>query len=231
MELAVGEVLGGGMFVFCAVQGLIALVSPFRVRPVDYLRDCAFYVVSILLTAFVLLDGSIVVWEGMLMCGLYVLYVLIVIYNDDLLQMLGADASLTKEPEAVEEADAAPAEEEQAARRQEALKQYYRLLDENDSPLSLLLQFLTPFETDGFGDLPIHDKAYTVLAAPVVMLLKVPSLQRLFRSGCLHLHLCLRLFFLPYHVCVCVRACVRVCAWCVCSCVCVCVCVCVPAIP
>ena len=59
---------------------------------------------------------------------------------------------------------------------QEALKQYNRLLDDSDSPISLLLQFLVPFEADGFGDLPLHDMAYHVLAAPVVLLLKVPCL-------------------------------------------------------
>ena len=116
------------MFVFCGVGGLIAIVNPYSVRPIDFLRDCAFYACSILFTACILLDGMIVVWEGVLMCMLYVVYVVVVIYNDELLQMLGEEEALSlsrgPQPQAVEQAAPAAAEErahteeEQAARRQ-----------------------------------------------------------------------------------------------------------------
>ncbi len=67
MELAIGEVLGNGMFVFCAVQGSIALVAPFHVHHKEYLRDCFFYFLSIVGTGFVLLDGKIVMLEGLVL--------------------------------------------------------------------------------------------------------------------------------------------------------------------
>ena len=54
MELAVGEVLGNGMFVFCGVQGVIALVTPFCVNSLEYIRDCIFYAVSVISVAVVL---------------------------------------------------------------------------------------------------------------------------------------------------------------------------------
>jgi len=62
----------------------------FAYRSKEYLRDCLFYAVSIMATAFILLDGQIVVWEGVLMCSLYVVYVVIVIYYDAFLKLVGA---------------------------------------------------------------------------------------------------------------------------------------------
>jgi Ca2+/Na+ antiporter len=55
------------MFVFCAVQGSIALVAPFHVHHKEYLRDCFFYFLSIVGTGFVLLDGKIVMLEGLVL--------------------------------------------------------------------------------------------------------------------------------------------------------------------
>jgi len=89
MELGVGEVLGNGMFVFCGVQGVIALVAPFKVSHSEYIRDCAFYALSVIATAVILLDGRIVMWEGIVMCVMYVVYVLVVLWYDQILGGVG----------------------------------------------------------------------------------------------------------------------------------------------
>lgn len=82
MTLAIGEVLGNGMFVFCFVQGVVAIVAPFRVDSAEYARDCLVYLTSIICTFFILLDGQIQVWEGIGLLCIYALYVLLVLYFD-----------------------------------------------------------------------------------------------------------------------------------------------------
>ncbi len=64
LELAIGEVLGNGMFVFCGVQGAVALTASFSVDGTEYMRDCCVYLMSVLLTLVVLADGKIDAWEG-----------------------------------------------------------------------------------------------------------------------------------------------------------------------
>ncbi|EKX33504.1 hypothetical protein GUITHDRAFT_51096, partial [Guillardia theta CCMP2712] len=80
MELAVGEVLGNGMFVFCAVQGIIAILSPFKMHSGEYVRDCLFYTISIFFTMIILVDKKIDFYEGVACILIYVCYVLTVLY-------------------------------------------------------------------------------------------------------------------------------------------------------
>ena len=178
MELAVGEVLGNGMFVFCGVQGVIALVTPFCVNSLEYIRDCIFYAVSVIAVAVVLLDGQIVVWEGVVLCALYVIYVLVVLHYDPVLKSLGFE---TAAPEVVsgEDGDTSPVKPYDVSGAHgtkdetQRLKQYMRLLDAGDSPLSLLFQFLMPFDWEWFLALPWYRQAYEILKIPTVILLKV----------------------------------------------------------
>ncbi len=64
LELAIGEVLGNGMFVFCGVQGAVALTATFSVDGTEYIRDCLVYLLAVVLTLAVLADGKIDGWEG-----------------------------------------------------------------------------------------------------------------------------------------------------------------------
>jgi len=90
MELAIGEVLGNGMLIFCFIQGIIAIITPFTANASEYLRDCSFYGLALLLTAFVLVDGHISSMEGVMFLGLYGLYVVVVLNYDRVLQALGS---------------------------------------------------------------------------------------------------------------------------------------------
>ena len=89
MELAVGEVLGNGMLIFCFIQGIIAIITPFTANASEYLRDCGFYFLSLLLVAVVLFDGHISSVEGGMFLGLYAIYVVVVLNYERVLQALG----------------------------------------------------------------------------------------------------------------------------------------------
>jgi len=89
MELAVGEVLGNGMLIFCFIQGIIAIITPFTANASEYLRDCGFYFLSLLLITVVLFDGHISSVEGGMFLGLYATYVAVVLNYERVLQALG----------------------------------------------------------------------------------------------------------------------------------------------
>ena len=225
MELAVGEVLGNGMFVFCAVQGTVALVCPFYVRSGEFVRDCAFYCASIVATAAILLDGKIVVWEGVLMLMLYVIYVVIVILADPFDQLvrlvqggdgLGSSAETGRGagegsvsvtcghgPKSTGTgASGSDMTEYEAQRQLEALRQYQRLKDESDSPLGVIAEFMMESGSSmASADLPWYDKAYRLLAWPMVLLLKltVPVVdQDLPNEGWIRPVVTLQMFCFPF---------------------------------
>jgi sodium/potassium/calcium exchanger 6 len=89
---------------------------------------------------------------------------------------------------------------DEAKRLQEMLKQYKRLLDESDSPLSLLWQFLIPFEGEYFAALAWYEQVYEVLKVPIVILLKltIPIVdQELPNEGWIRPVATLQMFFFP----------------------------------
>jgi len=98
-----------------------------------------------------------VVWEGVVLCALYVIYVLIVLHYDPLLKSLGFKTSA---PEVLSGEDAEASKVKPydvsgahgAEDETQRLKQYKRLLDADDSPLSLLSQFLYMIELICFFD-------------------------------------------------------------------------------
>ena len=91
MELAVGEVLGNGMFVFCGIQGIIALFFSFKVNASEYVRDVGFYALSLLVLLLVLLDGEVSLLEGLTFVVLYGMYVISVVYFERILQVFGVE--------------------------------------------------------------------------------------------------------------------------------------------
>ena len=89
MALAIGQVLGQGMFVFCFVQGVVALMFPFVVKGSEFLRDAVFYGVGIALAVVVLSDGSLGLFESGLMICMYGVYMATVIWFDSILLLFG----------------------------------------------------------------------------------------------------------------------------------------------
>jgi len=87
MELAIGEVLGNGMFVFCGIQGILALFFTFKVNPVEYVRDTCFYLLSLSVLLLVLIDGEISLLEGLTFVALYAIYVVTVVQFERIMQV------------------------------------------------------------------------------------------------------------------------------------------------
>ncbi|KAK0417492.1 hypothetical protein QR680_013043 [Steinernema hermaphroditum] len=80
--LAVGELLGGGIFVTTMVVASIVLAQPFHVMRRPIMRDIVFYLVAVAWTLFVFLYGQnqqMLMWEPIGFIVIYVLYAVTVI--------------------------------------------------------------------------------------------------------------------------------------------------------
>ena len=145
MALAIGQVLGQGMFVFCFVQGVVALMFPFVVKGSEFLRDAAFYAVGIVLAVVVLSDGSLGVFESALMISMYGLYMATVIWFDRLLLLFGLPP--------VEEASAAEdrVNEQKKLLSTERYRGYSYIFESRygTDPIELR-DYLNPIDTDKF---------------------------------------------------------------------------------
>ncbi len=81
-SLAIGELLGAATFIVSCVVGSMCIIKPFRVNRGPFLRDAAFFAVSVTTLLFILLDGVIHAWEAALLVLLYFAYVLIVVVGN-----------------------------------------------------------------------------------------------------------------------------------------------------
>lgn len=77
-SLAIGELIGAASFICCIVAGSMVLVKPFKIKRFNFFRDVGFFTLAVALSIFILRDGRIHEWEGKLMIGLYLLYVLLI---------------------------------------------------------------------------------------------------------------------------------------------------------
>ena len=163
MELAIGEVLGNGMLIFCGIQGIIAIITPFTANASEYLRDCAFYGMALLLTCFVLFDGHMSAVEGGLFLGLYLVYVLVVVNYEKVLNVLGLDPL---EPEEFPHLNASAATERENLMEEPGEKQWEPTVDE-------LYSHVTPVTARRFWSMEWYEKALIIVQAPVVVVLRL----------------------------------------------------------
>jgi len=185
MDLAIGEVLGNGMFLFCGVQGIIALFFPFSANGAEYVRDCAFYFASILLMFLVLLDGHISLLEGVLFLLVYAVYILVVVRFEHILRLFGCDP---KHFGLYEDDSGIPGREEGG---------YEDLADGAELRLA---DFLSPVTRDAFAEMEWYEKVVCVIKYPAVLLLKltVPVVDmKLPQNGWCRKALCLQLLLFP----------------------------------
>ncbi|KCV73103.1 hypothetical protein H696_00648 [Fonticula alba] len=77
-NLALGQLLGGGVFVTTVVVAAIGMQQSFRVNRRPFVRDILFYTAAVLFMFFNVLVGSISLWKSLLMIGFYVAYVITV---------------------------------------------------------------------------------------------------------------------------------------------------------
>ncbi|KAL2315159.1 putative cation exchanger C3A12.06c [Schizosaccharomyces pombe] len=79
--MAIGELLGSAFFIVAIVAGSVCLIKPFKIPRRHFLRDVAFLTGTILLVImFVLHDGSLSIWQSLVMILYYLLYVLFVFF-------------------------------------------------------------------------------------------------------------------------------------------------------
>ena len=163
MELAIGEVLGNGMLIFCGIQGIIAIITPFTANAKEYLRDCSFYGVALLLTCFVLIDGHMSAVEGGLFLGLYLVYVLVVVQFDTVLSALGLDPL---EPEEYPSLSVSSATERDNLMEELGEKQW-------DPTVNELYAHVSPVTMKRFNSMKWYEKVMIVVQAPVVIVLRL----------------------------------------------------------
>ena len=78
-SLAVGELLGAAGFISAVVAGSMAITNPFQVARKSFVRDVGFFAVSASFSLVFLSDGSLRLWECIVMIAFYVFYVIFVV--------------------------------------------------------------------------------------------------------------------------------------------------------
>ena len=78
-SLAVGELFGAASFIVSCVVGSMCIIRPFKVERFSFLRDVGFFFVAVTLVITVLWDGKLVLWESLILVGLYFIYVCVVV--------------------------------------------------------------------------------------------------------------------------------------------------------
>lgn len=77
--LAVGALIGAGIFVTTVVAGSVAIVKPFHAMERPFLRDIIFYLAALFMTFYVLYKNVITIVQAGCFIGLYILYVIVVV--------------------------------------------------------------------------------------------------------------------------------------------------------
>lgn len=78
-SLAIGELIGAAGFITGIVAGSMAIVRPFKVSRMSFMRDLGFFIVATAFSLGFLVDGHLQLWECILMVGFYLFYVSVVI--------------------------------------------------------------------------------------------------------------------------------------------------------
>lgn len=75
-SLAVGELIGSSLFLVCFVIGVMGIVKPFQVHHPDFINDLWFFTILVTISFYFLYDGNLRIWECILMCLLYLGYLI-----------------------------------------------------------------------------------------------------------------------------------------------------------
>eukprot|EP00291_Cryptomonas_curvata_P024877 CAMPEP_0172173040 /NCGR_PEP_ID=MMETSP1050-20130122/12806_1 /TAXON_ID=233186 /ORGANISM="Cryptomonas curvata, Strain CCAP979/52" /LENGTH=457 /DNA_ID=CAMNT_0012844697 /DNA_START=534 /DNA_END=1907 /DNA_ORIENTATION=+ len=175
MALAIGQVLGQGMFVFCFVQGIVALMFPFVVKGSEFMRDVIFYAMGIVLAVLVLSDGNLGIFESVLMISMYGIYMSAVIWFDSLLLLFGLPP--VEDASAIEDR----VNEQKKLLSTERYKGYSYIFESRygTDPVELR-DYLNPIDTDKFVEGSAGEKFFQIVQAPAILLLRltVPTVDK-----------------------------------------------------
>lgn len=78
-NLALGELIGAAAFITGVVAGTMALMKPFKVDRVSFLRDALFLLGTISFLHYVLDDGYLRMWHCIVLLAIYITYISVVL--------------------------------------------------------------------------------------------------------------------------------------------------------
>lgn len=78
-NLALGELIGAAAFITGVVAGSMALMKPFRVDKISFIRDAVFLAGTIGFLHYVLHDGSLRLWHCVVLLAIYITYISVVL--------------------------------------------------------------------------------------------------------------------------------------------------------
>nr|XP_042898109.1 mitochondrial sodium/calcium exchanger protein isoform X2 [Parasteatoda tepidariorum] len=81
LELVMGTLFGGGIFVTSVVAGSIIVAKPFKIMERPFLRDIIFYVCAAFWTFLRIYYGEVTIWHSVGFIVLYILYIFVVIIS------------------------------------------------------------------------------------------------------------------------------------------------------
>lgn len=80
-SLAIGEIIGGALFIDCVIVGSMCITQPIKVEKRYYVRDSFFLALSVVFLLFELHDGILNLAESLSLIALYIAYALVVVYQ------------------------------------------------------------------------------------------------------------------------------------------------------
>ncbi|CAD5214249.1 unnamed protein product [Bursaphelenchus xylophilus] len=86
--LAIGQLLGGGMFITTIVVPVVIFIAPIQMDPIPTLRNLGFYVVALLWLGMILfLRNTLMIWQSVGFLFIYIVYALTVVSGRMLLRL------------------------------------------------------------------------------------------------------------------------------------------------
>ncbi|XP_060593798.1 mitochondrial sodium/calcium exchanger protein-like isoform X2 [Ruditapes philippinarum] len=182
--LALGALLGAGVFVTTVVAGFIAIICPFDSMQRPFLRDMIFYIAAVFWTFCVLWDKKITKIEAIGFILLYVFYVLVVvigryIYTRQRSNSTSQTGGIIQEP-IVPESTVENTEQSVRDGESQPLLSNPDVISltavRDQTPLQEFLHHINPIDTDEWSGFSLFKKIYEVFKAPIMfcLLITVP---------------------------------------------------------
>ncbi|CAH1803024.1 unnamed protein product, partial [Owenia fusiformis] len=179
--LALGALIGAGVFVTTIVPAAIALVVPFKAMERPFIRDIVFYLIAVFATFVVLYHRHIVTAEAIAFIGLYVVYVIVVVVGRYIYQEqkkkrnvnlpnIQDDGVVIRDPAALVDPITAVEQPDEST----------PLLDNgsgntNEGPLKEFLNAINPIDVDDFKEKKIYWKIYELFKSPLLFLFTITT--------------------------------------------------------
>jgi len=114
-DVGIGTIVGSAVFNLCCIIGGTALFTP-MVLTIDWkpiTRDTIFYGISIAAMIYVLQDGLVTLYESVALIACYVVYVVVMFFNPQIMSCVGNACGEAPEAQKLEDEDKKEEEEEE----------------------------------------------------------------------------------------------------------------------